>query len=148
MSSNAVQQQKRKHDDATMSLTTTNCKDCHQVKAKVSDCAWDNSHRVCSDCAACCSYCGQGYCEDCRIVLVLCDSCDAMFCPTCKPRVCVCIIPRMATCFMMNFKFKSNENRKISASITEGTTSREASEGSNIEYNIDKEKDVDMYLLK
>jgi hypothetical protein len=107
------------------------CKECCEDKPILWDCAWDASHLVCSDCAASCSRCGKYYCDDCRLVLVFCDSCDAMFCPDCKPRVCVCIIPRAATCFMINFKKKTyqdvmeEESRKKKArrQISDSTTS-------------------------
>lgn len=80
------------------------CKDCSEEKPVLWDCNWDASHLICSDCAASCNRCGKYYCDDCCVVLVFCDSCDAIFCPDCKPRVCVCAIPRVATCFMVDFK--------------------------------------------
>lgn len=120
------------------------CKECGEEKPVLWDCAWDASHLICSDCAASCNRCGKYYCDDCRLVLVFCDTCDAMFCPDCKPRVCVCIIPRAATCFMVNFKKKTyqdvmeEESRKKKAKrqvsdSTAASTSNESKESKETE---------------
>mmetsp|Transcript_13204 Transcript_13204/g.20032 ORF Transcript_13204/g.20032 Transcript_13204/m.20032 type:complete len:133 (+) Transcript_13204:67-465(+) len=82
------------------------CQECYKVKpSRVWKCAHDESHIICSDCAAQCDRCDRYYCEICRpIALLPCDHCDAWFCEGCKARICVCIVPRVLTCFQLNFK--------------------------------------------